>query len=69
MNVVTHDAYSMLTIYCPTHNSEVLVGPRRIRHLANTPQGVELVVECYCGRRVDVLACRHARAGAQAVAA
>lgn len=69
MNVVTHDAYSMLTIYCPTHNSEVLVGPRRIRHLANTPHGVELVVECYCGHRADVLARRHARVGEQAVAA
>lgn len=69
MNVATHDAYIMLTIYCPTHNSEVLVGPRRIRHLVNTPHGIELVVECYCGHRVDAVTGRRARVGGHAFAA
>jgi|SoiMetStandDraft_2_1073263.scaffolds.fasta_scaffold2605831_1 hypothetical protein len=53
----------MLNIYCPTHESEVLVTERRIRQLRNTRLGIILDVECYCGTHVKVLTGRNRSAG------
>jgi len=39
----------MFAIYCPTHHSTVLLGPRRIEALRNTPEGVVIEWRCYCG--------------------
>jgi hypothetical protein len=41
----------MFDIYCPTHASRVLLGPRCIEALTNTPDGVILQWRCYCGTR------------------
>ena len=40
---------AMFAIYCPTHQSTVLLGPRRIEALRNTPEGVVIEWRCYCG--------------------
>jgi hypothetical protein len=39
----------MFAIDCPRHRTTMLVSERRIRALRNTPTGIELDVECYCG--------------------
>jgi hypothetical protein len=39
----------MFDVYCPTHGSRVLLGPRRIETLTNTPAGVVVEWRCYCG--------------------
>ena len=44
----------MLSINCPTHGANVLVGTRRIRSMTNTDNGIVLHVECYCGTHVVV---------------
>ena len=44
----------MLSINCPTHGTNVLVGTRRIRSLVNTDHGIVLHVQCYCGTHVVV---------------
>lgn len=44
----------MFAIQCPTHDSEVLLTERRIRRMENTPRGIVMDVECYCGTRVLV---------------
>jgi hypothetical protein len=44
----------MLSIHCPTHQSEVLLTERRIRSLRNTDQGIIIDVECYCGTHVTI---------------
>ncbi len=50
----------MFAIDCPTHGSRVLVTERRIRNLVNTPAGILLDVECWCGTHVQVLTGRNA---------
>ncbi len=59
----------MLSIYCPRHGSEVLVGTGRIRNLINTDHGIRLHVECYCGYHVHTTTGRRARNHDHAVAA
>jgi len=49
----------MLSINCPEHGTEVLVGTRRIRSLVNTEHGIALHVQCYCGTHVVIGAGRH----------
>lgn len=42
----------MFSIKCPSHGSDVLVGPRRIRSLLNAEASILLEIECYCGTHV-----------------
>lgn len=44
----------MLSIHCPTHESEVLLTERRIRNIRNTEHGILMDVECYCGTHVVI---------------
>lgn len=39
----------MFEIFCPTHNSRVLLGERRIERFRNTPDGPSIDWRCYCG--------------------
>ena len=39
----------MFDVYCPTHRSRVLLGPRCIQALTNTADGVIVEWRCYCG--------------------
>lgn len=48
----------MFAVYCPTHRSKVLLGPRSVRRLQNTTLGVLLHWQCRCGTR-GVVAFRH----------
>lgn len=41
----------MFSIHCHTHRTRVLLGPRGIESLDNTPDGVILHWRCYCGAR------------------
>ena len=69
MSVTPNDAYSMFSIYCPRHGSEVLVGSSRIRRMVNTEHGILLDVECYCGQHVvGATGRRYARSNALALA-
>jgi DNA-directed RNA polymerase subunit RPC12/RpoP len=44
----------MFAIECPRHGHRVLVPETRIRGLHNTPRGIRLEIECWCGARVTV---------------
>lgn len=39
----------MFSVYCPRHDSKVLLTPRHIDRVVNTPTGVELHWHCPCG--------------------
>jgi hypothetical protein len=39
----------MFTVHCPNEQAEVLLGPRRIERLENTPDGIVLHWRCHCG--------------------
>jgi hypothetical protein len=52
----------MFAIQCPNHGTEVLVTERRIRRMENTPGGIVMDVECYCGTHVVVRTGRRLRA-------
>lgn len=39
----------MFTVHCPNEGAEVLLGPRRIERLENTPDGIVLHWRCHCG--------------------
>ena len=39
----------MFAVYCPHHQSRVLLGSRSIQALVNTGHGVELHWRCRCG--------------------
>lgn len=41
----------MFAIYCPSHQARVLLGPRAIEALVNTPDGIVLHWRCRCGAR------------------
>jgi hypothetical protein len=41
----------MFTAHCPGHRAEVLLGPRSIESLVNTPDGVVVHWRCACGAR------------------
>ncbi len=41
----------MFDIYCPRHRTRVLLGPRSIEALVNTPDGIVLEWRCHCGER------------------
>ena len=52
----------MFAIYCPKHASRVLMTERHIRSMRNTPHGILLDVECYCGTHVTIRTGRKATA-------
>ncbi|MGH9273206.1 MAG: hypothetical protein ACRDZU_01045 [Acidimicrobiales bacterium] len=39
----------MFTVFCPRHQARVLLGPRAIDDVVNTPDGVVLHWHCRCG--------------------
>ena len=41
----------MFLVQCPTHDAQVLLGPRMIEHLENVDNGVHVHWRCYCGTR------------------
>jgi hypothetical protein len=43
----------MFRVYCPSHQSNVLLGPRRIRGLANTRGVIIVELECYDGELLE----------------
>jgi hypothetical protein len=45
----------MFDIYCPTHQTRVLLGPRSIESLVNTEEGVVVHWRCRCGTRGTLL--------------
>lgn len=50
----------MIAAYCPGHHATLLFSESRIRGLFNTPIGIELFLECYCGERIEILTGRTA---------
>lgn len=42
--------HRMMFIACPIRGAE-LIPERRIRSLTNTPTGIEVSIDCYCGRQ------------------
>jgi hypothetical protein len=59
----------MFDIYCHHHGSRVLVGPRAIDALVNTPDGVVLHWHCYCGARGSTRFGRRAAGACRALGA
>jgi hypothetical protein len=45
----------MFAIYCPTHQSRVLLGTRSIEALVNTDEGVVVHWRCRCGTQGALL--------------
>ena len=41
----------MFDVICPGHGTRVLLGPRSIDALVNTPDGVHLHWTCWCGTK------------------
>ena len=41
----------MYAVYCPTHESQVLLGSRSIMQIENTAHGIDLHWQCHCGTR------------------
>ena len=39
----------MFDVFCPRHQSRVLLGARSIEGLAHTEAGIELHFRCHCG--------------------
>jgi hypothetical protein len=52
----------MFAAYCPTHDSEILLGYRRLVRMHNTAAGIDVHLLCYCGELLVVHTGR-ARAG------
>jgi hypothetical protein len=57
----------MFDVYCPGHQSRVLLGSRSITALENTPDGIVLHWHCRCGAAGTL--CRHRPAVTPAAAA
>jgi hypothetical protein len=41
----------MFDVYCPTCEARVLLTPRRIERVRNTPAGIVVWWRCWCGTR------------------
>jgi len=44
----------MFVVSCPAHGRQSMVPETRIRHPRNTPPGIRLDVECWCGTRITI---------------
>ena len=53
----------MFVAHCPTRDARVLLGPRRITGMVNTPRGIVLELECCAGERVLLLTGRASAEG------
>jgi hypothetical protein len=53
----------MFDVYCPRHQTRVLLGSRSIERLANTADGVVLHWRCRCGQRGALHTRRTGRSG------
>jgi hypothetical protein len=51
----------MFSVYCPRHQSPVLLGSRSVTALVNTPDGIVVEWRCRCGAEGSLLTGRHAR--------
>ena len=56
----------MFDPYCETCSTTVLVGPRRLRSLDNTPTGIVLRFACWCGGEAVLVTGRTADAATAA---
>lgn len=45
----------MLAAHCPVCDVTQLYSYRHLRCLCNTPLGIEMVIDCYCGERFEQL--------------
>jgi len=43
---------TVLTAYCPHHDATLLFQVSRIDVLRNTPRGIEVEMNCYCGEHL-----------------
>jgi hypothetical protein len=50
----------MFSAYCPRHRATMLFSTSSIESMTTTPLGIEVVVRCYCGERLEVLTGRPA---------
>lgn len=50
----------MYYAYCPGHDAQLLYSVTSIECVHNTPIGIEVVLRCSCGSRVEVLSGRTA---------
>lgn len=50
----------MFDVHCPVHDCTVLLPTSRLRGMANTERGIELVFECYDGALIEVVTGRTA---------
>jgi hypothetical protein len=41
----------MFEVFCPSHQTRVLLGTGRVRAVRNTSEGVIVEWECWCGHR------------------
>ena len=41
----------MFSVYCPRHQSEVLLGYRGIERVVNADDGIHVHWKCFCGER------------------
>jgi hypothetical protein len=58
----------MFDIYCPGHQSRVLLGSRSIESIVNTADGIELRWRCRCGATGTELSGRRSSVTAPPVA-
>jgi hypothetical protein len=45
----------VLVAYCPRHGRSVLFSESRLSRLRNTPAGVQVELDCYCGEHLRLL--------------
>jgi hypothetical protein len=45
----------VLVAYCPRHGRSVLFSESRLSRMRNTPAGVEVELDCYCGEHLRLL--------------
>jgi hypothetical protein len=45
---------AMFDVFCPTCEARVLLTPRRIEQMRNTPEGIVVSWRCWCGTRGEL---------------
>jgi hypothetical protein len=51
----TRGEHLMFTAYCPREAADVLLTYGRLRTMRNSPLGIELAFDCWCGEALEVL--------------